>query len=102
MYIGQNFSEHQEENAKWFRRGRINYNRVLTCFSKIHRKNLKKLAIFFKITIHFHPSHPWSNIINSTFSVFVGLVLTKIKHYFHNVIETNTFFLAIHSYTKSK
>ena len=37
--------QHREENIKDFLLGRTNYNQ----FKRLHRKNLKKLANFFKL-----------------------------------------------------
>ena len=70
---------------KVFLLGRTNHNKFFSPFSKIHRKNLK-------VAIHFHPSHPQPNIMNSSFCVLVGLLLTKLNHYFNDSIETNMFF----------
>ena len=55
----------------------------------------------FQVAIHFHPSHPQLDIINSSFCALVGLLLTKFYDYFNNSIETNMF-SAIHSDTKNR
>ena len=70
---------------KVFLQGRTNHNKFFSAFSKIHRENLK-------VAIHFHPSHPQPNIMNSSFCALVGLLLTKLNHYFNDSIETNMFF----------
>ena len=49
--------EHQEENSRGFLRERTNYKQVLATSLTILMKNLKKLAIFLQVAIHFHPSH---------------------------------------------
>ena len=54
-------------------------------FSRIHTI-LKKL-----VAIHFHPSHLQPNIINTSFCAQVGLLLTKLNHYFNDSIDTNVF-----------
>ena len=41
--------EHREGNIKGFIRGRTNYKQFLDDFSTVHRRNLKKLANFFKL-----------------------------------------------------
>ena len=46
----------------------------------------------FQVAIHFYPSHSQLNVINSSFCAQVGLLLTKLYHYFNNSIETNRFF----------
>ena len=51
---------------------------------KIQRKNLKKLSIFFKVTIHFLPTNPQPNIINTSFCAVVGSLLTKLNHYYND------------------
>ena len=45
----------------------------LSDFSKIHWKNLEKLAKFFEVSIHFDPSHPQPKTI--VLSALVGLLL---------------------------
>ena len=56
-------------------------------------KNLKKVAMqFFQVAIHFHPSHPQPNIINTSFCTLVGLLLTTLNHYFNDSIEKKVFF----------
>ena len=40
--------ERREENIRGFLQGRTNYIQFFCDFSKIHKKNLKKLADFFK------------------------------------------------------
>ena len=47
---------------------------------------------FFQVAIHFHPSHPQPNIIDNSFCALVGLLITKLNHYFNDSTETNTFF----------
>ena len=74
--------------------GGTNHNKPFSDFSKIHRKNLK-------VAIHFHSSHQQPNIMNSSFCALVGLLLTKLNHYFNDSIETNMF-LAVHSDTKNR
>ena len=78
--------QHREENIRFFllrRTTTINFSD----FSKIHRKNLKKL-----VAIHFHPSHPLPNIINTSFCVLVALLLTTLNHHLNDFIEINTSF----------
>ena len=70
---------HREENIK------TNHSRFLAT-------SLKFTGQCFQAAIHFHPSHPQPNIINISFCALVGLLLTKLNHYFNDSIETNTSF----------
>ena len=79
------------ENVIGFLQGITNYNQfILRDFSKIHKKNLKKLE-FFSVARHFHPSHRQPNIISTYFCAIVGLLLTKLNHYFNDCTDSNMF-----------
>ena len=65
---------------------------VISRFSKILKRNLKKLAKFFQVSIHFHPRHPRSKMNHSGFCALVGLYLTKPNNYFNVCIHTNMCF----------
>ena len=66
---------------KGFLRGRIN-NSVFGDFSKIHRRNLKKIGQFFPVAIRFHPSHPQTIIIDTSFGALVRLFFYRIEPLF--------------------
>ena len=68
-------------------------------FLKNTQEELKKIGQFFQISIHFHPSHLRPKIINTSFCVLVGLLLTKCYHYFKVFMDINVF-LAIQIDTK--
>ena len=59
-------------------------------FSRILTRNLKKWANFFQVAIRFHPGHPQPKMINTSFCALVGLLLTKLNHYFNVCIHINT------------
>ena len=86
--------EHREENIKGFLQGRTNYDQFLATSLKYTRRTK-----FFQVAIHFHPSHPQPNIIYTSFCALVGLLLTKLNHYFKNSTDSNMF-LAIQSESK--
>ena len=46
---------------------------VVSDFSKIHMRNLKKKLV----TIHFRPSHPQTKMFDTSFCALVGLFLTN-------------------------
>ena len=61
-------------------------------FSKIHTRNLKKLANLFKLQSISILSHPQSEMVDTSFCILVGLFLTKLNHYFNVSIDVNMFF----------
>ena len=56
------------------------------------QKELEKIAQSFQVVIHFHPSHAQPKIINTSFCALLGLLLTKLNHYFDDFIDSNKFF----------
>ena len=60
-----------------------NYNEFLAISEEEekNRRNLKKLANFFQVAIHFHPSHMQTKMNNTTLFALAGLFLTKLNHY---------------------
>ena len=40
---------------------------VFSNFSKIHRTNLKNIGQLYRVTIHFHSSHPQTKMIFTSF-----------------------------------
>ena len=82
--------QHQEENNKVFLLGRTNCGQFLATSPKYTRIT-QKVGQFCQVAIHFHPSHPQPNIINTSFCALVGSLLTKLNHYFNDSIETNAF-----------
>ena len=60
-------------------------------FSKIHRRNLKKLANSFKLQSIFHLSHPQSEMNDTSFCALIrSRVINKTEH-FYAYIHTNNF-----------
>ena len=79
---------HQEKNMKWFLWTRINYNRFSAIFSEIHRRN--------------NPFPSWLSTAKdewTSFCALVGLLLTKLNHYFDIYIHTNIFLVLKIGYT---
>ena len=89
---------HQKEKIKIFSQEEQPIKSVFSDieFSKIHRKNMTKL-VFFQVAIHFHPSHPSCTHSYCSFCALVGLLLTKLDHYFNDSIGKKNVLLAIHS-----
>ena len=56
------------------------------------QEKLEKNGQFFQVVIQFHPSHQQPNIIDTRFCALVGLLLTKLNHYFDDSIDSNMFF----------
>ena len=81
--------QHREENINVFLLRRTNQNQFVATSLKYTGRTWKNWPTF-QVKIHFHPSHPQPNIINSSFCALVGLLLTKLKHYFNYSIEINT------------
>ena len=65
-------------------------------------EELKKIGQFFQVAIHFHPGHLQIKINDTSFCAPVGLLLTKLNHYFDIYIWIQICFLAIPSDTKNK
>ena len=57
------------------------------------QKELEKIGQFFQVSIHFHPSHLRPNILNTSlsFGELVGLLPTKLNHYFTVSIDINVY-----------
>ena len=70
--------EHQEQIWIVF----FQVRSVFSNFSKMRTRNLKNLALFFQVAILFHPTHPQPRMNDASFFAFVGLLLTKLNHYF--------------------
>ena len=85
------FLQHWEENIEVFLRERTSDNQLLATSLKGTQEEFGKVGQLFQVTIHFHPSHLQPNIINTSFCALVGLLLTKLNHYFNVSIETDTF-----------
>ena len=83
--------EHREGNIKGFFRGRTNFKQFLRT-SLQYTRELENIGQFFQVAIHFHPSHPQPKIINTSFCALLGLLLTKLNHYFDDSIDSNMFF----------
>ena len=75
--------EHREENIRGFLQGRTNYNQFLVTCLKYTRRT---------VAIHFHSSHPQPSLINTSFCPLVGLLLTKLNHYFNDSTDSTMFF----------
>ena len=65
---------------------------VFSDFSKIDRRNLKQMAIFFSSYNHFRPSHLQTKTITSSFCALVGFLFTKWNPYFNVSIDKSMFF----------
>ena len=83
IYNIKSLLQHWEENIKvFFFPGRTNCNQL---FSQTSPK-------LTELQSTFHPSHPQPNIINTSFCAVVGLLLTKLNHYFNDSTGTNKCF----------
>ena len=56
------------------------------------QEELEKTGQFFQVAINFHPSHPQPKIINTSFCALLGLLSTKLNHYFDDSIDSHMFF----------
>ena len=72
--------------------GKNKLESLFSNFSKIDRRNLKKIDQLFQVAIHFHPNHPQTKMIDTSFCALVWLFLTKLNHYFNVPMDTNMFF----------
>ena len=48
---------------------------------------------FFQVAVLFHPGHPQPKTIETSFRALLGLLLTKLYHYFDVYIHAFMFFL---------
>ena len=79
--------ERREENIKVFSQGRTSYKQ----FYATSPQYTYTSGQFFQVVIHFHPSHPQPNIIDTIFCALVGLLLTKLNHYWDDSIDSSMF-----------
>ena len=68
--------QHHEENIKGFLRGWTNYDQFLPTSLKYAGRTAKHRL----------------NIINTSFCAEIGLLLTKLNHYFNDSIDSNILF----------
>ena len=83
--------QHREENIKVFLQGGTNCNQFLATSVKYKGRTWKHWSIF-QVAIRFHPCRPLLSVINSSFWTLLGLLLTKLKHYFNDSMKKNTLF----------
>ena len=85
------YLEHWEQNIKLFLQGKKTII-SLKRFPENTRDKLEKIGQFFQVTIHFHPDHLQTKMINTSYCALVGLLLTILNNYFNVSIDTNMFF----------